>query len=107
MSILQGLCNYNEQLYAAWKGSGDDQHIYYSSFDGSKWSAQANIEYPKPVDNPILPLEILQFAESNIGASLAFFQNQLYAAWKGSGDDQHIYYSSFDGSKWSAQVAIN
>jgi hypothetical protein len=28
------------------------------------------------------------------GPSLAVFQNQLFAAWKGAGNDQGIYYSS-------------
>jgi hypothetical protein len=38
---------------------------------------------------------------------MAAFQNRLYLAWQGSGD-QHIWYADFDASPnpWSGQVRI-
>jgi Astacin (Peptidase family M12A) len=38
--------------------------------------------------------------------ALAAFQNQLHLAWKGGGTDRHIWWSRFDGSKWSAQEQV-
>jgi hypothetical protein len=83
------------RLYAAWKGLGADQQLYYSSFDGSSWAPQAQITG----------------AASNVGASLATFENKLYAAWstgpqfsEGSGGPwaEQLAYSSSLGEGWPA-----
>ena len=86
------LCQFNGRLYAAWKGSGTDEQLWYSSFDGSSWAPQATIPG----------------AASAIGPALAGFGNKLYAAWRGSGfgSDQGLYYSSFDGSSWAPRATI-
>ena len=77
-------------MYAAWKGEDDDQRLWFASFDGTKWSAQAQIPA----------------VASSIGPSLAGFGSKLYAAWKGEEGDQQLWYASFDGTKWSAQANI-
>jgi hypothetical protein len=78
------------KLYAAWKGSSNDQSLWYASFDGARWSAQAQIPG----------------VASSVGPSLSVFVGNLYAAWKGAANDQSLWYASFDGSRWSAQARI-
>jgi len=34
MSVLQGLCSFNEKLYAAWKGEVGDDRLFFSCFNG-------------------------------------------------------------------------
>jgi hypothetical protein len=85
-----GIAAFGNDLVAAWKGSGSDQQLYYSSFDGSSWAPPATIPG----------------TDSSIGPSLCEFSGRLYAAWKGSGSDQQLYYSSFDGSSWAAPATI-
>jgi hypothetical protein len=89
-SVGPATAEFNGKLYAAWKGLGSDDRLWYASFDGTKWSAQAAISN----------------ATSSVGPSLAAFGNQLYAAWKGDGTDQRLWYATFDGINWSAQVQI-
>jgi hypothetical protein len=64
------LAVFNNKLYAAWKDEmtiRDDQGLYYASFDGTDWSAQAKIfEYG-----------------STIGPPLSECNGTLYAMWKG------------------------
>ena len=81
------LAVFQNRLYAAWKGLGNDTRMFYSSFDGNNWS----------------PQQIGVGGGSSNGPSLAVFQNRLYAGWKGLGNDTRMFYSSFDGSSWSPQ----
>jgi hypothetical protein len=98
MGLLQGLCCYNNLLYAAWKGETNDDRLFYDTFNGTTWKSQ----------------EQIFGVASSIGPSLATFQNKIYAAWRGDiyaaceGDsgDQRLWYASFDGSKWSTQAQI-
>jgi hypothetical protein len=88
------------KVTAAWKGSGSDESLWYASFDGSNWSAQA----------------LIPGAASNIGPAMSstFPPGGLYpligpiAAWKGSGSDERLWYASYDvdGNNWSAQAQI-
>ena len=83
------LAIYNGLLFAAWRGEGDDNGIYWCSFDGSDWSDQQTIPN----------------TGSGIGPSLAAVNNKLYAAWRGV-DDQGMYWSQYDGQGWSPQQII-
>jgi hypothetical protein len=85
-SVGPALAVFGDRLYAAWKGMNDDQAIYWSRFNGTKWSAQKQMA-----------------GGTSVGPALAVFGNRLYAAWKGMNDDQAIYWSRFNGTKWSAQ----
>ena len=77
------LAVFEDQLYAAWKGFRNDPGIYWSSFygnacfDGNAWADQQRIQGVGTSGSP----------------SLAVFENQLYAAWKGVGNDPGIYWS--------------
>ncbi len=93
--VVSGAFVVDPPLYAAWAGTDSDEQLWYSSFDGSSWAAQAQIP-----------------GESSVGPSLAWFANAaagselLYAAWQGSDGDQRLWYSSFDGSSWAPQAQI-
>jgi hypothetical protein len=78
-SVGPSLALFGTQLYAAWKGGGDDEQIWYSHFDGSSW-AQPRVILPGTV-------------ASSVGPSLAVFNGRLYAAWKGGGSDERIWWS--------------
>ena len=89
-SSSPSLAVFGDQLYAAWKGVGNDPGIYWSSFDGNAWAAQQRI----------------RGVGTSSSLSLAVFENQLYATWKGVHNDAGIYWSSFDGNPWAAQQKI-
>ena len=84
------------QLYAAWMGSNGDERLWYSSTaDGANWATQQLIW-----DRNI------QFL-SSVGPSLAAYNGQLYAAWKGSSGDERLWYSSTaDGANWTPQFQL-
>jgi hypothetical protein len=136
MSIYEGLCSYNGQLYGAWKGEVGDDRLFYSHFNGTKWASQATIGgnssvgpalavlgssmfaawkgehsderlfFAKLTGSTWAPQEQIPGVASSVGPSLCGFSSKLYAAWKGSANDQSLWYASFDGSKWSAQSQI-
>jgi hypothetical protein len=83
------LALFNNRLYAAFRGVGDNQHLFYMSFDGSWWSSQG----------PIPGL-------SSVGPALAGVGSNLYAVWKGEGADEALYWSSFNGANWTPQAQI-
>ena len=91
-SVGPALAVYHDRLYAAWKGSGADERIFWSSFDGNRWSAQQ----PDP-GKPGLD------GGTSVGPALAVYHDRLYAAWKGMGGDQRMFWSSFDGTSWLPQ----
>ncbi len=76
-----GLAELDKKLHMVWKGIGNDQKIYQSSFGGKNWEGQAEVQ--------------------NIGTSrvpgLTAHDGSLYMAWRGSGDNR-IYYRSFAGN---------
>ena len=84
-SIGPSLAVFQNRLFAARKGGGDDAGIYWSESDGNAWSPQLHIAGPS-----------FAGVGTSIGPSLAVFQNRLFAAWKGGGDDAGIYWSSMD-----------
>ena len=101
-SVGPSLCACNfagvESLYAAWKSTGSDQSLWYASFDGTNWSAQALLVSRGAAAN-MVPL-------SSVGPSLAALNGVLYAAWKGSACNQGLWFASFDGANWSPQTQI-
>ena len=81
------LAVYHDRLYAAWKGSGADERMFWSSSDGSTWA----------------PQQVGIGGGTSFGPSLAVFDNLLYAAWKGVTGDDRMFWSSSDGSTWAPQ----
>jgi hypothetical protein len=82
---------HKDSLWMAWKGMNDDEHIYWSRFVNSQWSAQ----------------RVIAGAGTSSHPSLASFDGNLYAFWKGAGDDTHVWYSIFTGSDWSEQFMMS
>jgi len=81
-SVGPALCAFGSDLMAAWKDSGDEQTMSWSLFDGEKWATQ----------------EGQIGGGSSVGPSLArthftVFDFEAYAAWRGSGDDDRMFYS--------------
>jgi hypothetical protein len=75
------------QLFAAWKGVGDDNRMFWTTLDGDHWAPQR---------------EGLGGGSSH-GPALAALGNQLFAAWKGVGDDNRMFWSTFGGDRWNQQ----
>ena len=89
-SVGPSLAVFNGRLFAAWKGGGSDQSIYFASFDGSNWT---------------LPTLFPGVGTSHGPAIISAF-GTLLAAWKGIEGDSGIYYSTFDGRGWASQKGI-
>jgi len=91
---LLGLTVFNNSLYAAWKGVGNDQGIYWSNVSFTNWKDWENASWAAQQKIPKVG--------TSVGPALAVYQNKLYGAWKGAGGDEGIYWSAFDGNSWSA-----
>jgi hypothetical protein len=89
MSIQQGLCSYNNGLMAAWKGQPNDNRLFFSQFNGTKWSAAGTVD-----------------GNSSVGPSLAVYNGAVYAAWKGEWSDPRIFFAKFNGTTWEPQAQI-
>jgi hypothetical protein len=88
-SVGPSLAALGGKVYAAWKGEGSDQNLYYTYYDGS-WHPQTKIAN----------------VGSSVGPSLATVGSKLYAVWKGQGSDQSLYYTYYDGT-WHPQTKIS
>jgi hypothetical protein len=86
------LAKYDGMLYAAWQGQSSPYHIWYSTFDGTSWSTEA--EVPN--------------AETNeyTGPTLAVYGGSLFLAWQGASSPHNIWYASFNGTKWTSQAKV-
>jgi len=78
---------YNGLLFATWRGSGSDEHIYYSTYDGRFWSPQGSIRE----------------GQSAVGASLATYKGQLWAVCRGrSGPgNERLWFTHHNGHEWA------
>ena len=87
------LAAYDNKLYMVWKALGNDEQIWYSVFDGTKWSE------PKRPEGG---------AWSARRPALAVYKNKLYMAWRGMGDDFHLWFTKFDNinKKWLPQKEV-
>jgi hypothetical protein len=86
----QGLAEYDNKLYAAWKGETGDDRLFFSDFNSGAWAQQQQIPG----------------VASSVGPALATLGGELYAAWKGMNTDQSLWWSRYDGSSWAAQAQI-
>ena len=100
-SIGPTLAAFNGSLYAVWKGEYTDQGLYYASFKNGAWGGQTKIQVPGATAGSLVAVG------SSVGAAIApFSSTKMYAMWKGSDDDQQLWYASFDGSDWSQQNTL-
>jgi len=77
-------------LYAVWRGAGNDQGIWWSTFNGHQWAAQQEVPDVGSSDGP----------------AVALFGGILYMAWKGRADDPDLWWTTFDGQTWAAQKVV-
>jgi hypothetical protein len=84
-------------VYAAWKGSGTDQRLWYSSISTD-------------LDSSWEPQQIIPGKWSSVGPALAYHDGKIDAAWKGMDSDESLWFSSFNpdviDSTWSPQKQI-
>jgi hypothetical protein len=97
------LAEFNGKLYMAWKGAGNDFKIYWSTFNGTQWSAQQVLSDRGTNTSPALA----EFTYNKEGKSY----KKLYMAWTGFAgwkeeETRNIYWSTFDGTQWSAQQKV-
>ena len=74
-----------QKLVLAWKESGEEETLWFSTFDGSIWTQQ------QPIPQ----------AASAYGPALTYFRGVIYAAWRGPGEDERIWCSSYNGTSWT------
>jgi hypothetical protein len=92
MGIAQGLCSYDSNLYAAWKGEVGDDRLFYSVFNGTSWTGANTIP-----------------GNSGVGPSLAATSGGvIVAAWRGENLDSRLFFATYPVStqKWSLQTQI-
>jgi kumamolisin len=87
IGLPTALTEFNNALFMAWKGIEFDERIFYTTFNGHSWVAQAQVPN----------------VGTSTGVTIAVFQNQIYMAWKGEGNDQGIWWTTFNGSAWAPQ----
>jgi len=73
-------------LCMAWKGIGGDQQIWWSTYNGGNWST------PSGAVQQIVP-----DVGTTVGPTLVNFGGPVYMAWKGAGQDSHIWWTSAGG----------
>ncbi len=93
-SAAPALAVYNGLLYMAWKGAGDDTGIWFTTgvqADGSiNWARQLNVTFfDSQGTQQWIPVG------TSDRPSLTVYNGQLYMAWKGAGDDEGIWWTSF------------
>lgn len=90
---------FRDVLYLVWNGGAGDSRIYWSTLDNASgnWT-------PKKIvparDGPRPP-----GVGTNESPAIAVFQDRLYMAWKGVGED-NIWWNYFDGASWSSQQIL-
>lgn len=106
-SIGPALAGFGDGLFAAWKGRGDDRTIWYSSSTGAPGrSRAAGTPRTAGVGSVWTPPTRLPEAESEVEPCLTTYRGRLYAAWKGAGRDERLWWTSFDGNHWAAPTTI-
>ncbi|MDA0161283.1 hypothetical protein OM076_13480 [Solirubrobacter ginsenosidimutans] len=128
------LAVFYNRLYMAWRGVGDDHHLYWTSYDGTSWAPQQSLGISTTETSPALAAFdgrlwmawkngtsiytsyldgsswTSQARVSGVGTSygpaLTANQGRLYMAWRGVGDDHHLYWTTNDGSRWAPQGSV-
>lgn len=77
-------------LYMTWRGTGDDQALYWSrNEDGRSWTGQRHA-----------------VGASVAGPALEEWRGRVYMAWRGVAGDQRLFWATFDGQNWSGQQQV-
>jgi hypothetical protein len=85
-----GVTVYGGALHMVYKGSGTDQRLFWTTYNGASWS------YPQQIPG----------ANSTNGGYLQVFNGRLNVVYKGSGTDERLWSASYDGSAWTSPQPI-
>ncbi len=90
------MTTWNDTLYAVWLDHNQDDEKFQlaSSTDGVNWTILPN------------PLDSSGGASNENPPALVVFNNQLYLAWNGYGNDGIWFTSTSDGMNWSPQSNV-
>ena len=87
------LANVGGTLYAVWRGSGVSQDIWYSSYNGTTWSAQATVTGSWGT------------ATSVFAPAVASYNGHLYVAWTDSANQIDV--TSLSGGSWASPSTVS
>jgi hypothetical protein len=83
-------------LVMAWKGESSDSRMFYSSLDGTTWSAQQSVPNAGTSTTPALAGTTLNCPSGGPSGPI------LFLAWKGEGTDTRLFYGyTTNGSTWT------
>ena len=82
------MVTYNGDLWAAWVGKSPNEQIWYSVWNGTKWSNHKTVPAALTTNGP----------------ALAVYKGKLYLAWTGTSTG--VWYASFNGTSWSGQARV-
>jgi len=93
------VANGETMYFMAWKGAADDHRIWYSTrlYTDPDWAAQRLVQGTGGAPDP----------GTSRGPTVTPFGDRIWMAWRGIGDDQRIWYSTFDDGYWEPQRHIN
>jgi len=84
MSESPSAIYYNNKLYVFHQGSGEDGQLWYSTYNGSAWGGDTQVQ--------------------NVGMSAApsvvYYNGQLYVFHQGESNDGQLWYTVYNGSNW-------
>jgi hypothetical protein len=82
--------NQGQKLVLAYKGNGDDETLWYTTYDGAVWTPQQPIPHAFSTDGP----------------ALVFFRGLIYAVWRGPSNDESMRFSTFNGTYWTNPLPL-
>ncbi|MEU8038613.1 hypothetical protein [Streptosporangium sp. NPDC049078] len=77
------LAVYNNFLYCVHRGGGNDRSLWWTRFDGNRWSPDTRMN-----------------GASSRGPALTTFNGMLYCAYRDANSDQ-MWWTRFNGTSWS------
>jgi hypothetical protein len=93
------LAVFQDKVFAAWRGVGDDQRLFWATLVLREGMPQWSQQFP------------LDDRGSFSGPALASFQNKLHMAWRGVETDHRLFWATFDGQsdnpQWSSQCVLD
>jgi hypothetical protein len=99
---------YLNRLWMFWKGIDGDANVYYSSrTKGTDWSPQQRVACVFTVNLGKSGVEVGYLPiGTTAGVAATLRGTRVLLAWKGVTGDSKIYFSYFDGTEFTGQVAI-
>ena len=71
-----------------------DERLWFTTFYGTAWAAQKEIFPTHPTWG------------SSQGPDITWFRDRLFMFWKGKGNDERLWHTSFFGNAWADQAEV-